>query len=38
MMGLLKNEEVVSELTKVIVAYEKLPVTTTTKETSPVGS
>lgn len=38
MLGLLKNEESISELTKVITAYEKIPKTTATKGTSPVGS
>lgn len=38
MLDLLKNEEVVFELTKVIAAYETLPVTTVAKETSLVGS
>jgi len=38
MLGMLRNEEVVSELTKVISAYEKFPETTATKEISSVGS
>lgn len=31
MLGFLKNEESISELTKVITAYEKMPETTATK-------
>jgi len=38
MLGLLKNEEVVYELSKIINAYEKIYETTMTKESSPVGS
>jgi len=38
MLGLLKNEEVVSELSEIINTYENPPKTTATKESSPVGS
>jgi len=37
MLGLLNNEEVVYELTRVITMYEKMPETIVTKETSLVG-
>lgn len=37
MLGLLKYEESISEFMRVIVAYENIPDTTTTKEKGPVG-
>lgn len=38
MLGMLRNEQVVLELTKVISAYEKMHETTVTKEENLVGS
>lgn len=36
MLGLLKNEDIVSELLEVIATYEKLSEVTVTKESSPL--
>lgn len=38
MLGMLKNEESISELTRVISACEKIPETTASKDANPVGS